>query len=388
MTRTARVLSVVGARPQFIKLAPVSRALREEPVIDGLELRHEVIHTGQHYDAQMSEVFFDQLDLPRPSHHLEVGSGTHAVQTGLMLQRLERCFLDERPDAVLIYGDTNSTLAAALAAAKLCIPLVHVEAGLRSFNRAMPEEINRIVADHISDLLLVPTAEGMRNLGNEGLAAKSVLSGDVMYDAVLYNRDVARRHSRIVATLGLEATAYGVVTVHRPSNTEPEVLGRLLEALQRLAAGTLPLVFPMHPRTRSTLGTAVPAPGGALRIIEPLGYLDMLSLVDHARIVLTDSGGLQKEAFFLQKPCVTLRDETEWVETVATGANRLTGNDPQKIAAEVSFFLGGGGLAGDAWSAAIEHHYGDGHAARRIRAHVAAWLTDKLATRQENRSLQ
>jgi UDP-N-acetylglucosamine 2-epimerase len=374
MGATARVMSVVGARPQFIKLAPIDRAFRASPSLEGIELEHEVIHTGQHYDEQMSDVFFEQLDLPRPTHDLEVGSGSHGAQTGLMLQRLERCFIDARPDAVLVYGDTNSTLAASMAAAKLHIPLAHVEAGLRSFDRSMPEEINRIVADRLSDLLFVPTEAGLQNLEREGLGANAVLTGDVMYDAVLYNREVARRDSHVIRSLGLAGADYGVLTVHRASNTTKEVLLPLLGELERLAEDTIPLVFPMHPRTRAALGGQLPPTGPWMRILEPVGYLDMLSLVDNARIVLTDSGGLQKEAVFLGKPCVTLREETEWVETVTMGANRLAGADPRRIRDAVNHFLGGSGLSHAAWQAAVTRHYGDGRAAEAIHGHLAAWM--------------
>jgi UDP-N-acetylglucosamine 2-epimerase len=374
MTSAARVLSIVGARPQFIKLAPISRAFRKSPSLEGIELQHEVVHTGQHYDELMSEIFFEQLELPRPSHDLEVGSGTHAEQTGVMLQRLEHCFLAERPDAVLVYGDTNSTLAAAMAAAKMNIPIAHIEAGLRSFDRKMPEEINRIVADRLSDLLLVPTDTGMRNLEREGLAANAVLCGDVMYDAVLYNREVARRQSSVRQTLGLVGADYGVLTIHRASNTTRDVLLPLLRELVRIARDTVPLVFPVHPRTRAALGGDLPDTGRAMRIIEPVGYLDMLNLVDHARIVLTDSGGLQKEAVFLEKPCVTLREETEWVETVTMGANRLVGSDPRRVNEAVRDFLSGGGLTRDAWRAAVVQCYGEGKAAEKIHGHLASWI--------------
>jgi UDP-GlcNAc3NAcA epimerase len=374
MSATARVLSIVGARPQFIKLAPISRAFRKSPSLEGIELQHEVIHTGQHYDERMSEIFFKQLDLPRPRHDLEVGSGSHGAQTGVMLQRLEQCFLAERPDAVLVYGDTNSTLAASMVAAKLHIPLAHIEAGLRSFDRTMPEEINRIVADRLSDLLFVPTDTGMRNLEREGLGANAVLSGDVMYDAVLYNREVAKRESGVLHALGLAGADYGVLTIHRASNTTREVLLPLLRELVRIAHDTVPLVFPMHPRTRAALGGDLPDTGQAMRIIEPVGYLDMLNLVDNACIVLTDSGGLQKEAVFLEKPCVTLREETEWVETVTMGANRLVGSDPRRVSEAVCHFLSGGGLTRGAWHAAVAQHYGEGKAAENIHGRLASWM--------------
>ncbi|GIX49588.1 MAG: UDP-N-acetyl glucosamine 2-epimerase [Candidatus Tectimicrobiota bacterium] len=320
-----KVVSIVGARPQFIKCAPVSRALRA--------VASEVlVHTGQHYDAAMSEVFFRDLELPPPAYHLGVGSGSHAYQTGEMLKRIEAVLLAERPDWVLVYGDTNSTLAGALAAAKLHLPVAHVEAGLRSFNRAMPEEINRVLTDHLACLLLCPTETAVANLAREGLTAGVHLVGDVMYDALWDHLEVAERRSTILEQLGLEPRAYLVATVHRAENTDqPARLKALLVALERLAQEGYPVVFPVHPRTRQQLAALDWRPGPRLHLLSPLPYLDMLRLEAAAAVILTDSGGVQKEAYWLQVPCVTLREETEWVETVHTGWNVLVGTDVARI---------------------------------------------------------
>lgn len=331
-----KLLSIVGARPQFIKIAPFVRALERRARGGVLAVQHLLLHTGQHYDAGMSDVFFAELELPRADFHLGVGSGSHAAQTARMLEGIERALQETRPDMTLVYGDTNSTVAGALAAAKLHVPIGHVEAGLRSFNRRMPEEINRIVSDHVADLLFAPTATAMRNLAHEGLAARAVLTGDSMRDAVRYNRELAARRSTILARLGLDAGAYGVVTVHRAENTEDiGRLQRLLAAFNRICERGLRLVFPLHPRTAAVLRARLPAwrAHARLHVVDPLGYLDMLRLLDAAQVALTDSGGLQKEAFFLGCPCITLRDETEWVETVEAGGNVLAGADPERIVA-------------------------------------------------------
>ena len=314
-----KILSVVGARPQFIKAAAVSRVLRATR-----GLREVLVHTGQHYDRNMSDVFFRELDIPRPEVSLGIGSGAHGAQTGRMLQALERAMIKERPDWVLVYGDTNSTLAGALAAAKLKIPVAHVEAGLRSYNRAMPEEINRVVADHVSDLLLAPTRAAVANLRSEGIApAKIVRTGDVMYDAALYYAAKAQRESAILAKLALPERGYALATVHRAENTDdPRRLRAIFDALHRLSREVW-VVVPMHPRTRKALARSGWRAAGGLRLIDPVGYLDMVMLERHARLIATDSGGVQKEAYFYRVPCATLRTETEWVELVEAGWNRL-----------------------------------------------------------------
>jgi UDP-GlcNAc3NAcA epimerase len=314
------VLTVIGARPQFIKAGPVSRALAEAGI------HQYLVHTGQHYDAPMSQVFFDELNLPAPETNLGVGSGSHAEQTAGMLRGLEQAITDRKPDWVLVYGDTNSTLAGALAAAKLRVPIAHVEAGLRSFNRRMPEEINRIVTDAVSELLFAPTPKACENLRREGVAADRIkLVGDVMYDAALLYAPSAEKHSTVLSRLGLQRLGYALVTIHRAENTDnPERLARIVEGI-RIAAQITPVLWPVHPRTRTAL-TGLPAAAGlpaAVRMIEPVGYLDMIELERNASVIVTDSGGVQKEAFFYQVPCVTLRDETEWTELVEAGWNRL-----------------------------------------------------------------
>jgi UDP-GlcNAc3NAcA epimerase len=317
-----RVLTVVGARPQFIKAAVVSDALRENGVSECL------VHTGQHYSENMSRVFFEELRIRSPDIDLGVRADTHAGQTGQMLIALEPIMMRERPDRVLVYGDTNSTLAGALAAAKLRIPVDHVEAGLRSFNRAMPEELNRVVTDHLADLLFAPSAAAVDNLAREGIEGARVHRvGDVMYDSVLRHAETALERSRIVADLCLAKGAFAVATVHRAENTDDAVrLGALIAELESLAAD-LPVVIPAHPR----LAKMMEAQGLAfrrVRAIDPLGYLDMIALTAQARVVLTDSGGLQKEAAFLGVPCLTLREETEWVELVELGWNSIVAPGP------------------------------------------------------------
>lgn len=334
-----KVLTIVGARPQFIKAAPVSRALRQ---------RHTevLVHTGQHYDDNMSGVFFRELAIPPPDYNLEVGSGGHGVQTGAMLAKLEPLMLQERPDWVLIYGDTNSTMAGALAASKLHIPIAHVEAGLRSFDRRMPEEVNRLVADQLSSLLFCPTQTAMQNLEREGIGASPGVRqaahnvGDVMYDAVIFNqRLAAERAAGYLASLGVQAGGYLLATVHRASNTDdPAKLGAIAAAFSQIASPELPIIFPVHPRTRKMLAGLDVTASPALKLIEPVGYLDMLTLEQHAKLILTDSGGVQKEAYFLAVPCLTLRDETEWVETVQSGWNRLVGTDTAAIVAAARDF--------------------------------------------------
>jgi UDP-GlcNAc3NAcA epimerase len=314
-----KIATVVGARPQFVKAFALSRAFEAAP-----DFEECLIHTGQHFDDNMSKVFFDELGIPLPKHHFSISSGAHGAMTGEMLARIERVLMDERPDAVVVYGDTNSTLAGALAASKLGIPLVHVEAGLRSFNRAMPEEINRVVADHLSQVLLCPTRTAIANLAREGIAQGVHLTGDLMYDATLYASPIAEEKSTILDRLALTPSKYGVATSHRASNTDDAAaLVPLLDYVEAQAARQ-PIVFPIHPRTTAALKRAgVEAQRPGLTVIDPVGYLDMCKLLHHAAIVLTDSGGVQKEAYFHRVPCVTLRDETEWTETVENGWNRL-----------------------------------------------------------------
>ncbi|MBC7221581.1 UDP-N-acetylglucosamine 2-epimerase (non-hydrolyzing) [Candidatus Bipolaricaulota bacterium] len=330
-----KIADVVGARPQFIKLAPVLKAIERHNRDHPDRPIHEVlVHTGQHYDYEMSQVFFDELGLKAPDYHLGVGSGTHAYQTGEMLKRVEDVLLKEKPDLVMVYGDTNSTLAGALAAAKLHIPVAHVEAGLRSFNRRMPEEINRVLTDHLSDLLFCPTQTAVENLKREGITEGVHLVGDVMYDAVLQYAELAEAKSEILGRLALKPRSYALATVHRAENTDDPVrLKGIFQGLAALAQEGLPVVVPLHPRTRnalSSLSISQSLPRDLL-IIEPVSYLDMLILEKNARVILTDSGGVQKEAFFFRVPCVTLREETEWVETVETGWNTLVGCAPERI---------------------------------------------------------
>lgn len=325
------IVTIVGARPQFVKAAAFSRVWREET--GGREI---LVHTGQHYDENMSDVFFRELRIPTPDITLGIGSGHHGDQTGRMLAAIEGVLLEHRPGAVLVYGDTNSTLAGALAAAKLHVPVAHVEAGLRSFNREMPEEVNRVLTDHVSDLLLVPTLAAAANLAREGLGGRGVHHvGDVMYDIALLAKPLAEEHSRYPDALGLAEGEYVLATVHRAENTDdPARLRAIFEAFVEVSR-RCPVVLPVHPRTRKALaGSGLPLDG--LRLLDPVGYLDMLQLTRSARLVVTDSGGLQKEAFFHRVPCVTLRNETEWVELVESGWNLLLPPDtPGGLASEL-----------------------------------------------------
>ena len=311
-----RILSIVGARPQFIKAAPVSHALRE------IGLAESIVHTGQHYDPLMSDVFFEELEIPRPAFNLEVNSLGHGAMTGRMLERLEEIMRAEAPSLVLIYGDTNSTIAGALAAAKLHIPVAHVEAGLRSFNRRMPEELNRVVADHLSTILFCPTQTAVRNLAAEGITRNVHPVGDVMYDMALAALRHATGRSEVLEKFSLKPRCYSVATVHRAENTDnPKRFRRVMDWLET-AARTTPIVMPVHPRTRKLLSSLGVKPLG-VNLVDPLGYLDMALVLSNAAAIFTDSGGIQKEAYFYRVPCVTLRDETEWIETLEAGWNRL-----------------------------------------------------------------
>jgi len=323
-----KILTVVGARPQFIKAAPVSRVLRRQHT-------EVLVHTGQHYDTMMSAVFFDELHIPQPDYNLGIGSGPHGAQTGAMLASIEQVLLAEQPDGVLVYGDTNSTLAGALSAAKLNIPIAHVEAGLRSFNRRMPEEINRLLTDHLARWLFCPTQTAVDNLQAEGLTNGVWQVGDVMVDALNYNLSIAQSRPGVWSRLAdlSETGSYYLVTLHRPRNTDdPARLATILRALEEL---DWPVILPAHPRTVRAIEAAGLEVLSNVRIIPPVSYLDMLALEANACRILTDSGGVQKEAYLVGVPCVTLREETEWVETVEAGWNQLVGADPVAIRAAV-----------------------------------------------------
>jgi UDP-GlcNAc3NAcA epimerase len=343
-----KILSVVGNRPQFIKSAAVSVALKEH----GLE--EVLLHTGQHYDRELSEVFFVELRLDPPARRLEAGSGTHAEQLARMLPGIEEAAREEKPDWVLVYGDTNSTLAGALAGAKAGFPVAHVEAGLRSFDLTMPEELNRMVVDRVSTLLFAPTEIAATNLQREGIVDGVRIVGDVMLDANLRLAPIARERSQALAELGIDPGGYFLATVHREANVREPALGNIVQALNALEQ---PVVFPLHPRTAAAIEEQGHRLGGQIRPRPPLGYLDFAALASQARAILTDSGGLQKEAYWYEVPCITLRENTEWVETVATGWNQLVGTDPDRIV---------GATRGT--SVPEEHPplYGDGRAADSI----------------------
>jgi len=334
-----KIVTIVGARPQFIKAAVVSRAIQTSKK----KIEEILIHTGQHYDYLMDRVFFEELDLPTPHYHLGVGSGSHGKQTGIMLERIEAVLQKEKPEAVLVYGDTNSTLAGALAAAKLNIPVAHVEAGLRSYNRRMPEEINRLITDHLSTFLFCPTAQAVQNLLKEGIRngkgkiVKNV--GDVMYDSILYYSKLAQQKSTILKDLNLlnpqsaiRNPQYYLVTLHRAENTDdPKRLQSILKALNEIGKDT-PVILPLHPRTRKMISIhRLSKETRNVKIIDPVSYLNMLALEKHARAILTDSGGVQKEAYWFRVPCITLREETEWIETVKSGGNVVVGAETGKI---------------------------------------------------------
>ncbi|HLI95326.1 MAG TPA: UDP-N-acetylglucosamine 2-epimerase (non-hydrolyzing) [Candidatus Baltobacteraceae bacterium] len=356
-----RVLSVVGARPQFVKAALLSAEFAARGVDE------IVIHTGQHYDREMSDVFFEQLRLPTPAYNLGVGGGAHGEQTGEMLKRLEPVVQSERPDWLLVYGDTNSTLAGALTGAKQHVPVAHVEAGLRSFNRMMPEEINRIVADHVAQLLLVPNQRAAEQLREEGIRRGVRIVGDLMVDLALQVAAKLPARPPILDRFRVQPGAYCVATIHRAANTDdPSTFARLLQGLRSIDR---PIVFPVHPRTRDVARRAGAGDGDNLILCEPLAYAEMLALLSQAATLFTDSGGLQKEAFVLKVPCVTLRQETEWLDTLVDGWNVLAGSDPQKIVE----------ASGRPTPARQGSPFGEGDAAKRI--------VDALRERPQNRAV-
>ena len=375
MSETLHILTVVGARPQIIKAAAVSRAVA---ATNGA-IKETIVHTGQHYDENMSQVFFDELGIPRPDRMLDVGSGSHGVQTASMLEKLEACIVEFKPDVVLLYGDTNSTLAGAIAASKLHVPIAHVEAGLRSFNKNMPEEVNRIVCDHTSTFLFCPTETAVKGLEREGFDTSASgsysadnplvdMSGDVMFDNTKFFGQLAQEKASVLTDHDLNTNGFILATVHRPYNTDqPEHLNAIFEAFMEIhAEHGLQVVLPLHPRTakcieqhleKELLGAV--KQGNAIKLIPPVGFLDMIALESNAALVATDSGGVQKEAFFCDRPCVILRPETEWVELVEHGQAILTSADKDRILSAVDLFLSEGRpTCGDL--------YGDGHAADRI----------------------
>lgn len=346
-----KIASVVGVRPQFVKASVVSKELRKNN-------EECLIHTGQHYDYEMNKIFFEELGIPEPDYYLDVGSGLHGYQTGEMLRKLEEVLKIEKPDLVLTYGDTNSTLAGALAAAKLGIKNAHVESGLRSFDRSMPEEINRILTDHCSDILFCPTQNAVDNLGGEGITKNVHLTGDVMVDSLLFNKEIAETKSSILSDLNLKKKDYLVATIHRASNTDNiENLRNIIETFQELNEN---IIFPVHPRTEKLLKShgLYDSLSSSVKLIKPLGFLDFIKLINHAKMILTDSGGVQKEAYILKVPCVTLRENTEWIETIKDGWNVLVGSNKDKIIEAVNEF-----------KPSVQEHqnrFGDGNASNKI----------------------
>lgn len=361
-----KILTVLGARPQFIKASVVSHAIAQTE-----QLQEVLVHTGQHFDANMSNVFFKELGMAKPAYALDIHGGTHGAMTGRMLAEVEKVLLAEKPDAVLVYGDTNSTLAGALAAVKLHIPVAHVEAGLRSFNMAMPEEINRILTDRMSRWLFTPTETAAEHLKREGFAAAQIIPvGDVMYDVALHHGARVQADGGLLAQLGLKPKNYLLATIHRAENTDhPQRLAAIVDALTATAQ-TLPVVWPLHPRTRAVLQQAgrLDALAQCVRLIDPVGYIDMVQLEKYAALIATDSGGVQKEAFFYNVSCVTLRDETEWVELVDAGWNRLASPQSAMILTQtMSAAIGSSGQ--------VVKPYGNGDAAQKIAAQLVADLT-------------
>jgi UDP-GlcNAc3NAcA epimerase len=363
-----KIVSVVGARPEFIQVAPVSCALRENH-------QEILVHTGQHYDYLMSQAFFDELGILTPDYNLEVGSGSHGRQTAEILVRLEDVLLRERPDLVIVRGDTNSTLAGALAGSKLHIPTAHIEAGERSFDRRMPEEINRLVADCVADVHFCVSRAAVQRLATEGITNSVHWVGDVMLDALLQNRPIARRKSDALVRLDVEPDTYALVTIHRAANTDDPV--RLAQIVETLNSVPETVVFPAHPRTSKALTQLGAHFAAHVKLIEPVSYFDMMILEENARLIATDSGGVQREAYFLGIPCLTLRDETEWTETVEVGWNRLVGTDPDQVI--------------DVWSsftppAERPPIFGDGTAARRIAQILENGLVTFGSPRGQNKA--
>jgi UDP-GlcNAc3NAcA epimerase len=344
-----KIVTIIGARPQFVKASVISKALRQAG--------HEeiLVNTGQHYDDNMARIFFEEMGIPKPDYDLGVGSGTHASQTASSLVGIEEILLTEKPDFIIVFGDTNATVAGALAAAKLHIKIAHIEAGLRSYNRDMPEEINRVVTDVLSNLLFVPTPVAVENLNKEGITAGIHIVGDVMVDALVTYTKVAEQKSRILDDLKLNKNEFLLMTIHRPSNADHD--DRLLSILSEVSKLDLPVIFPIHPRSRPRVEKLISQTSGNIRIIDPVGYLDMMMLEKNSKIIITDSGGVQKEAYLHKTPCLTVRGETEWVETVRDGWNYIVGDDLKKISILSKDFP-----EPKQWNP----HYGDGQASDKI----------------------
>jgi len=343
-----KIITVIGARPQFVKAAAVSNILRNYH-------QEVLIHTGQHYDKNMSDIFFEELGIPKPDYNLAIGSGNHGKQTGEMLIALEEIYEKEKPDLILVYGDTNSTLAGALCGSKLLIPVAHIEAGLRSFNKSMPEEQNRILTDHISDYLFVPTETAIKNLTNEGVTKNVYNVGDVMFDAALHFQETAKKKSKVIENMDMVGVEFILTTIHRAENTND--ISRLKNIIEALNECGERVVLPLHPRTFKYVTEYGLKFNNNIKIIEPVGYLDMLALEMHSKKIVTDSGGIQKEAYFMHKPCVTMRDETEWVETVEVGWNSIVGTNKDRILDAIVNFTPKGNQ---------KYIFGDGKAAEKI----------------------
>lgn len=372
MNEKRKIVTIIGARPQFIKAAALSAVLSRNRSINEV-----VIHTGQHYDANMSDIFFDELDIPKPAYNLKIGGGTHGQNTGRMIEAIEDVLLKEKPDMALVYGDTDSTLAGALAACKIHIPVAHVEAGLRSYNRRMPEEINRILTDQISTLLFTPTDGAKDNLVGEGAVAGKIHTvGDIMYDATLQFREIANERSTILKQYALTPKSYILATMHRSENTDNPV--RMKSIIEGLGASAQKVVLPLHPRTKSALSKNRIYIPDQIICIDPVGYLDMQVLESAASIIATDSGGVQKEAYFHGVPCITMREETEWVELVDAGANIITGADTKRIKEAIEIFSGK--------IIATSSIYGDGQTAKAIAGVIEDYFRKAKAAQTCNRN--
>lgn len=376
---TIEMVTIIGARPQFVKAATVSRAIKRhnrEASGGALKIKETLIHTGQHYDSAMSQAFFDELDLDEPKINLGIGSGTHGMQTGRMLEKIEQVLLEVKPDLVLLYGDTNSTVAGALAASKLHIPIVHVEAGLRSFNKKMPEEINRILTDHVSSLLLCPTQRAVENLNNESIHEGVYWVGDVMFDSIRYYQPGLCNRFDVLNRYALNANNYILATIHRPENTDRiAALSEIVSAFSEISK-TMPLLLALHPRTAGKMKAyGLSNPEGVI-IAPPLPYLSLLQLMQHAKAVITDSGGMQKEAYFFEKPCLTVRKETEWLETIEAGANTLVKSSYEDILGWYRRLV-----EKTLPCPTFRELYGNGKAAEGVVQHISAYFTDKSLAR-------